>query len=297
MIAIVLAAGKSKRIRSRTPKVLFPLLGRPVVSYPIEVARKSGARRIIVVVSPGSRLPEVVEGVEFAIQKSPLGTGDAVRTAMKKISGNHLILVLNGDNPLIRVRTIKRMVKILKRKRVGGILLTAVLNDPTGYGRIIKDRDGNILRIIEDRNLRREEKKIKEINGGAYLFRIRPLREALKRIRLDPEKREYLLTDTIAILSRAGFKTIGFSSDPEEAMGINTRKEYHQVCQIMKWRHLNRLLKKGVILEAPDTVIIDSDVEIESGVRVGPYVRIGKEVRIRSGTRIGPFSIIGDGQD
>jgi len=282
-------------MKSRVPKVALPMLGQPVVSYPIEAARRAGVKRILVIVAKNSPLVDMIDGVEFVIQPKPLGTGDAVKVALRDIKRNELILILNGDNPLIRSRTIRRMYRRLKREKLSGILLTTELSDPTGYGRIIRDENGLIAAIIEEKNLKPLQRSIKEINAGVYIFRYQDLREALRRIRLNRKKKEYLLTDVILVMNRMGKRLASVKGSPEDALGINTPEEFQQVARIMKERIVRALRRRGVVLANPDTVEIEPSVRIGPGTTIGPYVSIRGETRIGAGTKIEPFVIIGDG--
>jgi len=286
-------------MKSKTSKVLLPILGRPVVQYPIDSALKAGAKKVIVVVSPQSPLIDIIEDVDFAVQKRPLGTGHAVKIGLRKVRGDGLVLILNGDNPLIRQETIRRMYRNLRTKKADGIILTATLGNPKGYGRIIRDDHRNIVNIVEEKNLSRDQKSIKEVNAGVYIFKAKFLKKALQSIKLDKRKKEYLLTDVVAFLSKHKCKIIGMKGDINDAIGINTREEFTNVYEMLRQRYLQRFMKKGVFFEDPATVEIEPDVKIAAGVKIGSYVKIKSGSKIGKGTYIGNFSVIGGsyGQD
>ncbi|MCI0405884.1 MAG: NTP transferase domain-containing protein, partial [candidate division Zixibacteria bacterium] len=176
--AVILAAGKGKRMRSSLPKVLHRLAGRPLVTWVVEAAQKTGIEKIIVVVGyKGEKVKKALQGyrVEFVWQKSQLGTGHAVRMAYPKLKNFHgTLLVLAGDVPAIKPQTIRRFIEFHKRQRALATVLTARWPDPTGYGRIVRSKKGDVLRIVEHKDASSEERKIREVNTGTLVFRVPP---------------------------------------------------------------------------------------------------------------------------
>lgn len=310
VIAIVLAAGLGTRMNSRVPKVLHEILGKPIIAHIFDSLRDAGVKEVITVAGYGSdQLREVVKDAEVVVQKKLLGSGDAVKTAMKKIgrySGD--ILVVCGDTPLIRSDDIRGLLERHKMSKAGLTLMTARLKDPTSYGRIVRDDTGRIVKIVEEIEARLFEEVIDEINVGTYCFKANDLSEAISLITPNSNKKEYFLTDTIEILRKNG-KTIESLTikDSESIIGVNNRKELAEATRILKDRILNDIMLGGVTVEDPlsttiytgvkigrDSIIhpntvIESDVEIGGDCHIGPFARIRSGVRIGDGVEIGNF--------
>jgi len=289
----VLAAGKGTRMRSQRPKVLHELAGRPIIDHVLDLALAvAPAERTVVVV--GHQAAEVAghvsgRGVRTAIQEPQLGTGDAVRTAVSALHGESAsgLLVLSGDVPLLATAT----VESLRLKVDGGAaaaLLTAILDPPGSYGRVLRDIDGAVTEIVEARDADAAILAVSEVNAGVYAFRRGPLEDALARLRPDNDQAEYYLTDVVAALHGAGLTVAGVRlDDPEEMLGINTREDLATVARILNRRVLDGLMASGV------TVLDPTTTWVEPGCAVAPDAVLEPGVVLRSGTRVGAGARIG----
>ncbi len=292
---IILAAGKGVRMKSDLPKVLHPICGKPLIQYVVDIARAIGSLKIVVVLGhQGNEVRQILsKGVSIVRQKQLLGTADAVRTvlAQEKFSKNHDILILCGDTPLLKVETIRRLLAIHHSTKPACSVLTAHLSQPQGYGRIIRDSQGNILAIREERDASPEEKGVREINTGVYCFESQVLRSEVKKIRLNPTKKEFYLTDIVGNLVAQGLRVSTFSTqDPQEGLGINTREELSCVESIMRQRILSRHMHEGVGILDPLTTYIADQVEIGQDTLIKPFTVIESDVRIGRRCVIGPFA-------
>lgn len=229
MTAIVLAAGKSKRMGTSLPKVLLPIAGRPLLTYVLEAARAGGATRIIVVV--GTQREQVMkafepEGAEFVVQAGQRGTADAVLSCGGRLSDDEECVVLCGDAPLIRPGTIRRLVQARQAAGADVAVFTARLSDPAAYGRIVRAGGDSIERIVEQRDATPEVLAINEVNSGAYSFRWGVARPALERIQPNPISGEYYLTDIVREVRSAGGQAVAvLATEPDEMLGANTPGE------------------------------------------------------------------------
>ena len=240
MKCVILAAGYGKRLGGNTQKVIHKLLGKPILLYLLETIRKLEFENIIIVV--GYKKEEVFkelkdfDNIEYVEQPVLLGTGDAVKRTekiLKDYKGD--ILVLCGDTPFLREETLRKLCKIHQNEKSVCTILTAIVEDPTGYGRIKRDKNGKVIEIVEEVDATPEEKKIKEINGGVYVFNTSFLFPALSMIKKNPLKGEYFLTDVIKILSQNTHKISTYSTPtPQEILGINTVEDLKRAEEILK---------------------------------------------------------------
>ncbi|HEY3186815.1 MAG TPA: NTP transferase domain-containing protein, partial [Solirubrobacteraceae bacterium] len=261
--AIILAAGEGKRMRSRRPKVLHPLCGRPLIAYALRAAR-TVADRVVMVVSPGADETITVagEGVAHVEQRERLGTGHAVLQARQACGDDATILVVPGDMPLLTAETFERLVHHHAASGAAVTLLTAVVGDPHGYGRVLRQR-GRVTRIVEERDATDDQKRITEIGTSVYCFDARRLWPALAEVRPDNDQGEYYLTDVIGILARDGRRVEAITvQDPAEALGVNDRRQLAAVAAIQRRRILDRLMEAGVTLIDPATTYIEDTVTI-----------------------------------
>lgn len=303
-IAVILAAGRGTRMKSETPKVMHALLGRPMISYVVDTVCKAGVDDIILVAGFGSeQVKEFFKDtkIKTVLQKKLLGSADAVNTAkinIKKSKNN--ILIVYGDTPLIKKETLQRLAEKHKTSGASLTLLTATLKNPTGYGRIIRNTDGKILKIAEEDEARSYKKEIKEINVGTCLFKAEDLFGALKEIKPNNVKKEYYLTDAVKILSDKGKAVESVAiEDNSEMIGVNSRAELAEVADILKNRIAYELMLSGITVQDPSSTTIYPDVKIgkdtiiypntviESDVKIGDLCHIGPFAHIRPGTRIG----------
>jgi len=240
--AVILAAGKGTRMQSNLPKVLHKVAGKPMVHYTIEAAKEAGADDVIVVIGYQGNLVrrEIVDVVDFVEQTEQLGTGHAVKMAAPLLGGEGDTLVLCGDTPLITAETIKKLYDTHKRQSNGVTVLSAKLDDPSGYGRIIRDTHGEFQKIVEDKDCSAAEKQCSEINSGMYIFNTDALIATLNMITNENVQGEYYLTDTIALIKNAGLKCGAVSVDDiNEILGVNTKAQLETAEEIMQKRLMN----------------------------------------------------------
>ncbi|MCQ4574681.1 MAG: NTP transferase domain-containing protein [Candidatus Brocadiales bacterium] len=242
-VAVILAAGKGTRMSYTGPKVLAELCGTPMIKWVIDAARKAGVSRVLVVV--GHKKEEVARvleglGVDWVEQPRQLGTGDALRAATTFLGDRaedmpENIVVLPGDSPLVKPDTVKTLRKVHQETRSDATLLTAYLDDPKGYGRVVRNGQDRVTRIVEELDASEEETGIKEVNSGIYCFRTGPLLEALERLTPDNRKGEYYLTQVIEVLSGGMGKRVNtlIASDPSEVLGVNSQEDLEKVSGIV----------------------------------------------------------------
>ena len=310
LAAIVLAAGEGKRMKSAVPKVLHPLAGRPLLHYPLRAARDLGASTLVVVASPTSRdaiARYVAEAfpdthVEVCVQESPRGTGDAARVGIQHLPQQATrALLLYADTPLLGMETLR---ELLDRTRAGDAplgVLTCELDDPSGYGRILRDASCFVERIVEDRDLSGDaERAVREINAGVYIGDTQLLREALEQVQPNNAQGEYYLTDVVAIVRKSG-GVIGVVGHPDALVGVNDRVQLVAAEQLMYRRIAERHGRAGVAVRGDacieDSVRIEADVDIGPGVCLRGATHIADGVRIDVGcvvedSRIGPGVVI-----
>ena len=291
LTTVILAAGEGKRMRSRQPKVLHELCGRPLITYPLRLARTL-ADRIVLVVGPDieSMASVVGEGVAIVEQRERLGTGHAVLQARVECqSASGPILVLPGDMPLLSVETIESLVGHHTSTGAAATILTAVVDRPHGYGRVLR-QGGRVKRIVEDRDATDDEKRVAEINTSVYCFDGGRLWRALEQVKPDNDQGEYYLTDVIGLLARAGGRVEAMSvADPDEAHGVNDRRQLAAVAAIQRRRIVDRHMLAGVTVVDPATTYIDDTVTI------GPDTVIYPNVVIDVASEIGSDCVVGAG--
>jgi bifunctional UDP-N-acetylglucosamine pyrophosphorylase/glucosamine-1-phosphate N-acetyltransferase len=303
--AVILAAGIGKRMKSRVPKVLHPVLGRPMIGYVMDAVRGLKPRKIVVVVGHGRddvKGSVGTDGIMFAEQKAQLGTGHAAncaRNALAGFKGN--ILILNGDFPLITSKSLNQLIKKHERQRADVSFLTADVDDPSGYGRVLRNGKGEVERIIEDKDASRAEKKITEINSGTYCVKSGFLWDALRSIGSGNKQKEHYLTDIIGIAEKRSLKILGIpAADPREALGINDRVQLSEVEAILKHRVNVSLMRGGVSMIDPETTFISPGVRIGEDTVIYPDTYIYGKTVIGGGSSIGPGvwiedSVLGSG--
>jgi bifunctional UDP-N-acetylglucosamine pyrophosphorylase/glucosamine-1-phosphate N-acetyltransferase len=283
---ILLAAGQGKRMRSSLPKVLHLLCGKPLFLHPLAIAQKLRPRKIVIVIGHGAESVQrsyAGADVSWVIQEQQLGTGHAALCARKvfnDFSGD--ILILSGDVPLIMQSTLDAMVDSHRDQQAALTLMTANLDDPKGYGRILRDGYGAISGIVEERDATAIEKQIKEVNAGVYVASPEFLFAALERVKNHNQQGEYYLPDIVTIGLAQNRKIATFRvDDPREMMGINTREELAAMEKILQERINRKWMDAGVTLKDPQTIYIDE------GVTVGRDTVIGPNTHLRGRTTIG----------
>ena len=292
--AIILAAGKGKRMKSALPKVAHPVLGRPVVWHVAAAARAAGVRDMVFVLGFGrDKVLPTVEGFDgrVAIQESQFGTGDAARCGLAELPARAKeVVVLCGDAPLIRPETIRALLAVRRRKGAVASVLTGILDDPKGYGRIVRNPDGTVGRIVEDKDADGTVRKIREVNSGTYAFDRAFLERALPRLTDLNAQREFYLTDLVLEALAQGQCVVPLASgDPDEVRGINSRGELAEATGILRKRKLSALMDSGVTVIDPDRTYVETESRIgqdsvlEPGVMLVGSNRIGRGVLIQAG--------------
>lgn len=299
IIAIVMAAGKGTRMKSKNSKLVQKIYGKEIVKRAVENAQKAGVRDIVAVV--GYKKEEVMkvlgDNIKYAYQDEMLGTGHAVMQAKEYLKGKKgKVLVLNGDVPLIRPETLNKLIEKSIENKEYATLLTAIYDDPTGYGRIVRDEGGNIEGIVEEKDTTEEQKKITEINAGIYCFDIEALLDALEKITPNNKQGEYYITDVIQIMNDSGLKTGAvLVEDNTEILGINDRVQLGILTKVLQMRINIELMKQGVTIEDTNTTYIYDDVEIGMDTVIHPNTTIKSGVTIGEDCEIGPNSYIREG--
>lgn len=291
--SVILAAGMGTRMKSKMPKVLHKVCGKPLSKWVIDASKAAGADKVCAVVGHKAETVKEVLGdvCEFALQAEQKGTGHAVMQAIDVIKNSKgEVVILNGDTPLITAETINKAIEYHKNNGNQATVITAILDDVTGYGRIVRDNDGSVLKIVEQKDASEEEKKINEVNSGMYVFDAQSLVYALDKITPNNAQGEYYLTDTLEILLSAGKKIGGYAiSDNDEIRGINDRVQLNEAEKIMQKRINEYHMRNGVTMRNPESVYI------EDGVEIGNDTEICQNVTIKSGTKIGSDCVIGSG--
>ncbi|HEC09636.1 MAG TPA: bifunctional N-acetylglucosamine-1-phosphate uridyltransferase/glucosamine-1-phosphate acetyltransferase [Acidimicrobiales bacterium] len=307
--AIVLAAGQGTRMRSRLPKPAHRLCGRPMVSYVLDALADVNVEKAVVVVGHGAErvresvlrhAPEAMD-VVFAVQERQLGTGDAAAVGLDAFTSVELddeeavLVVMPGDTPLIRPATIVSLVEAHNREKAGATLLTAHLEDPTGYGRVIRGRGGRVDRVVEQADATEEEKAIDEVNTSIYCFRRSLLAPALRRVTPANAQGEYYLTDVVGVLRDAGYPIAAVpADDPGETVGVNDRLQLAATEAALRSRTNRAWLRSGVTLVDPANTYIDTTVSIGEDVTVYPGSILRGATVVGSGAVIGPDTSLTD---
>jgi bifunctional UDP-N-acetylglucosamine pyrophosphorylase/glucosamine-1-phosphate N-acetyltransferase len=295
---IILAAGKGKRMKSETPKILHPILGKPLISFVLELAREIGSAETVLVVNDTSdhAYERLGGNIQYAIQKEPLGSGDAARKGLEK-ARSEIALILCGDVPLLKKQTLARLCEHHTEQGADLTILTCRMGDPFGYGRIVRDRNDYITSIVEQTDADPMQQQIKEINAGVYLGSRELLLSALGRITNENEQGEYYLTDAIREIAGAGSKVCGYvTGNATEIIGVNSKAQLAQVRELVKQEWFDLLMKQGVFIEDPATTNIDLSVKIGKSVHIRPHTMIEGKTVINEGTTVGPFVWIKDGK-
>ena len=294
---IILAAGKGSRMKSKYSKVLHSILDKPILAYVVNrLESVTDTNPIVIIGHGGDDIKEYFgDNLIYRVQKEQLGTGDAVKAGIDALSDEDGVFVLCGDTPLFRESTLKEMADAYFNGGYAGVVLTAVLEDSSGYGRIILDDAGDFLKIVEEKDASIEEKLVKEINSGAYIFNRELLVSALGELKNNNAQGEYYLTDVLEILRNKGYKVGTYRlDDPDEILGINNRVHLEEATTLLRKRinHLHML--EGVTFEDSSSAYIGEDVKIGIDVKIGPNVRISGKCVIEDDVVIGPNSIIED---
>jgi bifunctional UDP-N-acetylglucosamine pyrophosphorylase/glucosamine-1-phosphate N-acetyltransferase len=291
---IVLAAGKGTRMKSDVPKVLHKVCGKPLILHVLDVVRSIGSLKTFVILGHGiDQVKAILPSGTMAIeQKKLLGTADAVKSAARFLKGfQNDVIVLCGDTPLLRTETIEKLISQHHKSKAVCTVLTAIVEDPKGYGRIVRNTKDVIVAIREEKDASEAEKKIREINVGIYCFRSSELLRFLNKIKVNPLKGEYYLTDIIDLFAQNHLKVSALVTDDwKEGLGVNTRCDLASVQAIIRKRILDKLMEDGVTIEDPATTYIAADVKIGYDTVIKPFTFIEEDVVIGKKCVIGPFA-------
>ncbi len=299
--AIVLAAGKGVRMKSDRPKILHHILGVPAVQYVLEGLREAGVDDVTLVVGHEKDQVQAVLGdaCRYVVQPELKGTGDAVARCtdvLQDFAGD--VLVLNADNPLVPGAAMKNMIELRRQLNASCIMFTACLEDPSGYGRVVRDSDGKFVKITEETDASDKERYIFESNSGAYCFSAPDLLAALPKVKPDNKKNELYITEVPRILAEEGKKIETLrAKDPTEVFGINTRRDLVAASNFLRWKIIENHLDNGVTVVDPSTTLIEADVEIGRDTIIEPFAILRRGTRIGRNCHVGPFCQLRGGAD
>ena len=296
--AIVLAAGAGTRMKSDKPKVAHEVLGKPLVNWVLDAAEEAGIERLVTVVGHKREqvIPLVEDRAEIVVQEEQRGTAHAVLScsdALADFEGS--LLVLSGDCPLITSETMKALIDMRESNDAAVVVLTMEMADPTGYGRIIREADGSVARIVEQKDASPEEAAVGECNSGFYCFDSKALFEALNQVSSDNAQGEYYLTDVLEICRKAGRSVLALEAeDNSECLGINSRIQLAQATKIAQHRINEAHMAAGVTMLDPDQVWIGPEVKIARDVELLPQVFLFGMTEVGEDSVIGPNSRLTD---
>ncbi len=298
LAVVILAAGMGTRMKSKLPKPLHKAAGRPLVEHVIRASQKLEPERIIVIIGHGAEVARETLShlpVDFVMQTEQLGTGHALlscQEALKDFSGN--VMVLNGDGPLLRHETLSDLTTTQNDSGAGMSMLICNLEDPYGYGRIVRSADGSVAKIVEHKDATDEERAITEVNPGIYIFDANVF-ELGQQINNDNASGEYYITDLVDIYIRAG-KSVQpvLVDDPNELMGVNDRRQLADIDGILRQRVRDEWMVSGVTMIDPHSIYIDDTAIIENDVVIHPNVWIKGNSVVRAGVEIPPNVVIED---
>ena len=299
--AVILAAGQSKRFQSRRTKILHELWGKPLIEYVVDALESAGADPVVLVISPGVRgeIQSLLgKRIQVVVQDPPLGTGHALlqtETVLGDFPGDICLVV--GDCPLITPGFISRLQQKHQKEQNDATITTVVFDSPPPYGRVIRDREGRVKAIVEEKDATPEQRKIKEVSTSHYFFRSPLIFPYLKRIRNDNVQGEYYLPDAVNLMIRDGRRVGIFPwEEPFTLMGVNTRQEFQQVSEYLKRRIQEEHLRNGVTILDAATTVIESEVRIGRDTVIFPFTYLKRGVQIGENCRIGPFVYLKEGR-
>jgi bifunctional UDP-N-acetylglucosamine pyrophosphorylase / glucosamine-1-phosphate N-acetyltransferase len=299
----IMAAGKGTRLKSKHPKVLHEVGGKPLLAHVIAAARQVVDPEDIYVIigHEADRVREAVQntGVKFVLQEPQHGTGHALMCAAPALTNYDQLIVLSGDAPLISAATITKLRDFHQQKKAAMTILSAELENPTGYGRVIRDtkHTDEVTAIVEEKSATTGQRKIREINSGFYVFSTTPLFENIKRLTAENSHGEYYLTDMAAVLRKAKQRVLVVKTkNPSEILGSNTRAELVEIDRKLRMQKTLKLMSEGVTIFYPETCVIDSDVEIGPDTIIEPFVQLLGNTRVGSDCHIRSYSVIRNSQ-
>lgn len=297
-ITVIMAAGKGTRMKSALPKVLHRVGGKPMLGHVLSAANAAGAGRNIVVIGFGADAVRETIGseAEFVVQREQLGTGHAVLQAKELLAGyTGTVMVLSGDTPLLESELLARLFVTHRREAAAATVLTGLMPDATGYGRVIRDSEGRVVKIVEQKDASSAELAVNEVNAGIYCFEAPALFDALGRINCDNKQGEYYLTDVIGLLVKAGAKVWAVAADDyQDTLGINSRQQLAEAEKILRSRKNMALMDAGVTIMDPDSTFIDTEVTIGPDTVIYPFTWLEGQTIVGARCTIGPNTRISD---
>lgn len=295
--ALILAAGAGTRMKSSKPKVAHEILGKPLVRWVVDAAHAAGIESIVSIVGHGrDQVEPLLTDTTTVVQEEQLGTAHAVLVAREALKGRTgSLVVLTGDSPLVQPSTITELVRMREEAQAAVVVLTMEAEDPTGYGRIIRDEAGDVQAIVEQKDCTPEQVAITECNSGFYCFDIELLFSALEEVSTDNAQGEYYLTDVLGIARSRGQRVLACKAqDPNECLGVNSRLQLAQATAVLQQRINEKHMAAGVTLMDPKTTWIGPDVVIEQDVEILPMTFLLGSTSVGTGSVIGPNSRLTD---
>jgi bifunctional UDP-N-acetylglucosamine pyrophosphorylase / glucosamine-1-phosphate N-acetyltransferase len=295
----IMAAGKGTRLKSQLPKVLHEVGGKPLLEHVIRAAARIVAAKDVyaIIGHEAERVRKAMQhtGVNFVLQAEQRGTGHALMVARNALAGYDHVIVLSGDAPMISAETIERLRDFHLQQRAAMTLLSAELENPTGYGRVLRKspKSAEVLGIVEEKSASPAQKRIREINSGFYVFDVKELYSSIEELSNDNAHREYYLTDMAAVFRKARKRVVGWkTSTPSEVLGGNTRAELADIDQEIRLAKCRQLMADGATIFYPATCVIDADVEIAPDSVIEPYVQLLGKTKIGSNSRVRSYCVI-----
>lgn len=290
LVAVIMAAGKGTRMKSKLPKVMHLLAGKTLIEHVMDTVNQVGIERPLVIVGHGREVVEasICERAESVVQAEQLGTGHAIMQVLPYLEGIQNVLILSGDQPLLKPETLHALIELHETQGVTATVLTAHMDQPFGYGRIIKNGE-NLVRIVEEKDATLDERQIREINTGTYCIKGSSLKDALTKITPQNAQGEYYLTEIFDVFLRQGDKMLTYcTADSHEALGINSRSQLAEAEAVFRARILEHWMIEGVTFIDPSSTFIDAEVELAQDVTILPFTRLMGKTRIEEDAVIGP---------
>jgi len=293
LTAVILAAGKGTRMKSKLPKVLHKVGGHPMLEHVMDAAEAAGCRDNVVIIGHGAELVRNLVGnrAQIALQAEQLGTGHAVLQAadtLKDFTGT--VMILCGDTPLLEAEELRKFYEVHAKSGAAATVMSAMMDEPYGYGRILRDDSGDVTGIVEEKDATAEQKKIKEINTGNYCVEAPLLFQVLKTLGNNNAQGEYYLTDVLAKLRGMGKKVGGMvTADSEMIMGVNSRRQLAVAESAMRRRILEKLMDEGVTITDPESTFIEKSVKVAPDTTIHPFTWLQGKTVIGEDCEVGPY--------